>query len=390
MQLPIDIGAVLDEATNVDAARRTPISLSIYIDESAPGDLQAYVRQAFASASTTARVSISYLEGRDVVPYEGDDMACIVAGTRESSGYAASVLRQAGIPVMVVTTSPTLTNKAAAQSKYPFPKGDVISPSSLSVSKDVAAQVSSAASDGSAGSVQASTDTVAKSSSAALSAAPSEPVPLGTEAAANLLERMGAWVIDACKEKRLAFALAFPFVRKPLAMETVKATSMQNGGIGLVLVIPGADMPVMTLNQAKMVLQIAAAYGEELSMSRAKELAAVVAGGFACRGVARQICSAIPVAGWAVKAAIGYSGTYAMGRAAIEFYEGGPTVSKLTDVIAQARDKAVASAARKAASSAQKAGANALSGVRAKASSAAASAKQAASAAANRVRNENV
>lgn len=390
MQLPIDIGAVLDEATNVDAARRTPISLSIYIDESAPGDLQAYVRQAFASASTTARVSISYLEGRDVVPYEGDDMACVVAGTRECSGYAASVLRQAGIPVMVVTTSPTLTNKAAAQSKYPFPKGDVISPSSLSVSKDVAAQVSSAASDGSAGSVQASTDTVAKSSSAALSAAPSEPVPLGTEAAANLLERMGAWVIDACKEKRLAFALAFPFVRKPLAMETVKATSMQNGGIGLVLVIPGADMPVMTLNQAKMVLQIAAAYGEELSMSRAKELAAVVAGGFACRGVARQICSAIPVAGWAVKAAIGYSGTYAMGRAAIEFYEGGPTVSKLTDVIAQARDKAVASAARKAASSAQKAGANALSGVRAKASSAAASAKQAASAAANRVRNENV
>ena len=45
----------------------------------------------------------------------------------------------------------------------------------------------------------------------------------------------------------------------------------------------------MTANQAKMVLEIAAAYGQPLTADRIKELAAIVGGGFAWRAVARQI-----------------------------------------------------------------------------------------------------
>ena len=48
MQLPVDIKAVIDEATNIDEARRTTLSVSVYLDDSAPGDVQAHVRQAFA------------------------------------------------------------------------------------------------------------------------------------------------------------------------------------------------------------------------------------------------------------------------------------------------------------------------------------------------------
>ena len=87
---------------------------------------------------------------------------------------------------------------------------------------------------------------------------------------------MGEWIIAACKDKRLAFALAFPFVRRPLSLDAVRATSVQNAGVGVVVFIPGADMPIMTLNQAKMLLQIAAAYGQPLSAERIKELAASV------------------------------------------------------------------------------------------------------------------
>ena len=54
MQLPVDIKAVIDEATNIDEARRTTLSVSVYLDDSAPGDVQAHVRQAFASASPRA------------------------------------------------------------------------------------------------------------------------------------------------------------------------------------------------------------------------------------------------------------------------------------------------------------------------------------------------
>ena len=105
--------------------------------------------------------------------------------------------------------------------------------------------------------------------------------------------------------------------------------------------IPGADMPIMTLNQAKMLLQIAAAYGEPLDIHRVKELAAVVGGAFACRTAARQLTGLVPALGWAVKAGIGYAGTFAMGRAAIEYFEGGGNIGGMASVVAAARDKAV-------------------------------------------------
>ena len=132
---------------------------------------------------------------------------------------------------------------------------------------------------------------------------------------------MGEWVVDTFREKRLAFALAFGFVRRPLSMEFVNATSVQNAGIGLVMIIPGADMPVMTLNQAKMLLQIAAAYDHGLGKERVKELAAVVGGGFACRAIARQLVSLVPGIGWVVKAGVGFAGTMAMGYAAVAYFE---------------------------------------------------------------------
>ena len=139
-------------------------------------------------------------------------------------------------------------------------------------------------------------------------------------------------------------ALAFPFVRKPMALDAVRATSFQNAGVGLVAFIPGADMPVMTLNQAKMLLQVAAAYGQPLGVERVKELVAVVGGAFACRAVARQLVAFVPALGWAIKAAIGYSGTYAMGRAAIEHFEDDGGMEGFARAVARARDKAVLAA----------------------------------------------
>ena len=96
---------------------------------------------------------------------------------------------------------------------------------------------------------------------------------------------------------------------------------MQNAGIGMVALIPGADMPVMTLNQAKMVLQIAAAYGQKLGRERAMELLCVVGGGFACRTLARQLVSVVPAFGWVVKGGVGFAGTIAMGCATIAYFE---------------------------------------------------------------------
>jgi uncharacterized protein (DUF697 family) len=157
-----------------------------------------------------------------------------------------------------------------------------------------------------------------------------------------LVAQLGAWLVDRVGGKRLALAHNFTFIRRAAAEESIKATAFQNGVIGFVAVIPGADMPIMTANQAKMILQIAAVYGQPLGPERIKELAVVVGGGFTLRAIAGQLLDFIPGFGWAVKAGIAYSGTLAMGYAALEYFEEGGEFSGVAKRVKEARDRAVA------------------------------------------------
>ena len=128
-------------------------------------------------------------------------------------------------------------------------------------------------------------------------------------------------IVRALDEDYLVpLAKGYPPFRQAACEEIIRKNARQNAVIGA-LPIPGADMPVMTANQARMVLYIAAAHGEELSMDRAKELLGVLAAGFGLRALSRQVVKLIPVAGWAAAAAIGYAGTVAMGRATVLYFE---------------------------------------------------------------------
>ena len=87
--------------------------------------------------------------------------------------------------------------------------------------------------------------------------------------------------------------------------------------------IPGADLPVLTAVQLRLVLQIGACHGVELSPDRAVELIGVLGAGFGLRTVARELLDLVPVAGWAVKGGVAYGGTRALGRAADEYFTRG-------------------------------------------------------------------
>jgi uncharacterized protein (DUF697 family) len=129
-----------------------------------------------------------------------------------------------------------------------------------------------------------------------------------------------ARVVD--DEYLVPLGLGYPLLRKAACEHLVGRNARQNAIIGA-LPIPGADMPAITANQGRMVLGIAAAYGEELSLERARELLGVLAAGFGMRTLARQVLKVVPVAGWAASAAVGYAGTLAMGRTAILYFERG-------------------------------------------------------------------
>jgi uncharacterized protein (DUF697 family) len=75
-------------------------------------------------------------------------------------------------------------------------------------------------------------------------------------------------------------------------------------------------MPILTLNEAKLVLQIALAHGRELDSKLWPEILAVVGAGFGLRRVAAELLDLVPVAGWAVKGGVAFAGTRAIGEAA--------------------------------------------------------------------------
>ncbi len=130
-------------------------------------------------------------------------------------------------------------------------------------------------------------------------------------------------IVKALEEDYLVpLAKGYPFFRRAVCNEIIRNNARQNAVVGA-LPIPGADLPVMTANQGRMVLLIAAAYGEELSFQRARELFGVLAAGFGLRAVGRQVAKFVPVAGWAASAALGYAGTLAMGRATVLYFERG-------------------------------------------------------------------
>ena len=297
MQLPVDVKALIDEATEIDAAQETPLSVSVYVDETAPADLAAHVRNAFASSSAHVRMTVTYLDS-SFAPYEDDDLAIIVAGDSLRVGPAAQLVRAVGVPVMVVTLSPKMVADKASSGNSAIPEGDVIGP------------------DVPEGAV--------------------EPLKLDEVTAAQIDERMGDWIVAVCRDKRLALSIAFPFMRRSLASDAVKLTSLQNAGIGLVPFIPGADLPLMTLNQAKMVMQIAAAYGHGMNKDRWKELLSVIGTAYLSRMLARELTEFIPVLGFVFRTGIAYGSTSALGYAVIAYYEGGENATGVANVMEKA------------------------------------------------------
>jgi len=118
-------------------------------------------------------------------------------------------------------------------------------------------------------------------------------------------------------------AAGTPWLRPAVVARLVRRTAVENGFIGALIFVPGADMPIMTVNQIRMVLRVAVAYGYRVEPKRAPEILATVAAGLGWRALAHQGLKWVPAAGWAVKGAVGFTATVALGRAAAAYYSSG-------------------------------------------------------------------
>jgi len=124
-------------------------------------------------------------------------------------------------------------------------------------------------------------------------------------------------------------AAQLPALREAVVADLIATSSRRNALIAAAVFVPGVDMPVLTLNEIRLVTRIALAHGQQIDRSRLPELFGVVGAGFGFRAIARQLLDFIPVAGWATKSAIAYGGTKAIGEAARLRWgpsDGGPRV----------------------------------------------------------------
>lgn len=135
------------------------------------------------------------------------------------------------------------------------------------------------------------------------------------------LEEVGRLLGGQLDEGASSLAARLPALRRGVAEALVAKVARQNGLIGAAVFIPGVDFPALTLNQLRLVLRLAAAYGQEIDAQRLPEILGVIGTGLGFRTLARQALGVVPVAGWAVKGGVAYSGTRALGEAAIRYFD---------------------------------------------------------------------
>jgi uncharacterized protein (DUF697 family) len=127
----------------------------------------------------------------------------------------------------------------------------------------------------------------------------------------------------AAKDDEAAVALAarLPALRRGVADALIARVARQNAVIAAAVFVPGVDFPALTLNQLRLVLRLAAAYGQKIDADRLPEILGVVATALGFRALARQALGFVPIAGWAVQGSIAYAGTRTLGEAAIRYFE---------------------------------------------------------------------
>jgi uncharacterized protein (DUF697 family) len=119
-------------------------------------------------------------------------------------------------------------------------------------------------------------------------------------------------------EEGAPLAARLPVLRGPVCDRIIVSFARKNGIVGAAVFVPGADLPVLALNQVRMLLRLEQAYGLDPDLrGRLPEILATVGAGLGLRAAARELLDFVPVAGWAVKGGIAYAGTRAVGEAAV-------------------------------------------------------------------------
>ncbi len=155
-------------------------------------------------------------------------------------------------------------------------------------------------------------------------------IPVSGRTGVNVAEELIPTMIDVSPEAALVIGRELPAYRRNAAQRIIRNATLISLAAGLEP-FPLVDIPILLGNQIRLVLRLAALYGEPVDSANTtrhlRELIAVMAGGLGLRYLAEQAAKAIPFGGDFVSGAIAGAGTWAMGQVILEYYESGKKIS---------------------------------------------------------------
>ena len=130
------------------------------------------------------------------------------------------------------------------------------------------------------------------------------------------LERIAAAVAARLGEDAAPLAARVPLLRGPVCDRLVESLARRNALLGAAVWVRGPDLPVLALNELRLVLRLAQANGADGIRELVPELAATVGAGVGLRAGARELVARFPGTAWPLRIAIAYAGTRTIGEAA--------------------------------------------------------------------------
>lgn len=147
-------------------------------------------------------------------------------------------------------------------------------------------------------------------------------IPISAKTGAGVGDRLLPTIVEAHPWMTVALGRALPAYRRQLSRRLIRGAALLNAVIAAEP-IPLLDIPLLLASQVRLVLRIAAVYGESLSVRHARELLTTMAGSVALRYLASQLGKLIPGPGWLIGGIVTGLGTWAIGRAAVAYFEVG-------------------------------------------------------------------
>lgn len=158
-------------------------------------------------------------------------------------------------------------------------------------------------------------------------------IPISGKTGKNIAEELIPTMIDASPEAALVIGHELPAYRRAAAQRIIRNATLVSVAAGIEP-IPLVDIPILLGTQIRLVLRLAALYGEPLdstnAMLHARTLITTMAGGLGFRYLAEQAAKAVPFGGDFVAGAIAGAATWSMGQAALEYYDSGKQINPRT------------------------------------------------------------